>query len=103
MDIKIEAQQVENGQAFSEKATKELSNRFGEYGFLDAMDLKLTKTDQDLHKVGLQTKPHGGQMIYASAEDVIESRALYAAMKKLHGQLERYKEIHYKSSHKNKK
>lgn len=97
MDIKINAKDHPNQEKLSEFYTNKLQKKFGNYPFISTMKVDI-KADKNQCRVGLTVIPHNGNMMYADNTDHSEHTAFTEAMNKIKRQIEKYKQVHYKSS-----
>jgi len=103
MDIKINVKGYEQKEAIIDKKTDQLSNKFGTYNFITTVVGNLTQAENK-HTISLEMHLKKGNPIFAEAKSDISSlRAFNAAIQKIEKQIEKYKEVHYKSSSRNVK
>lgn len=103
MDVKINVKGYEQKEAIIDKKTNQLSNKFGIYNFITTVVGNLTQVENN-HTISLEMHLKKGNPIFAEAKsDVSSLRAFNAAVEKIEKQIEKYKEIHYKSSSRNVK
>ncbi len=102
MDININAKNHLHQTQLNDYYLNHLSQKFERYKFIKTLEIKIVKNQSDQYVISLTASPTNGQVLFAEADEALESIALKSAIKKLSTQLEKYKEVHYKSSHKNK-
>ncbi len=101
MDIKINAKGHPNQERLFEYYKKRLTEKFKKFRFLVTVETEIGREQKGDAKVALKVFPEKGNPIYVKSSNVSEHVAFQDAIRKAERQLERYKEIHYKSSHKN--
>ncbi len=101
MDIRINAKGHGNQEKMDDFYKKRISDKLKKYIFVKVVDVDVVQNSDRECQVGISVLQERGNKIYASSSDAIEHIAFVDALKKIKRQLERYKEIHYKSSHKN--
>lgn len=99
MDIKIEAPGHPNQTALISYYRDRLQKKYKQYAFIKSIDVKVRQNSQEKAEVALSMKPEKGTMLFAKSADQNENRALEDVIKKMNGQIERYKHQHYHSSH----
>ncbi len=102
MDIKIEAIQHPNQEQLKNYYSDILQSKYGNYEFVKSIDVKVSEVLHGKRRVALQIKPEKGTMLYTQHEDQNENKALTTAIRKMNTRIEKYKELHYSSSHKSK-
>ena len=100
MDLAIEAIGHPNQEHLREYYSSRLNKKFGKYDFAKRMDVKVKDLGKDGYEVSLSLQPVNGSTMFARSKNSVENRALADAMKKLHVQVEKYKQQHYHSSQK---
>ncbi len=102
MDIKITAPEHPNQERLVAFYRNKIENKFNKFRFLTCITVKVSKDEgTDEYKVSLHAEPIKGKSLHATGSHTFENTALLDAVQKMEGRLERYKEIHYKSSHRN--
>lgn len=101
MDIKINAKGHPNQMRLKEFYMSKLSNKFNKTRFITTLKANVQSVTGDNYQVGLTAMPMKGNPLYAESTNKCENTALNEAIHKLWQQVERYKEVHYKTSHKN--
>lgn len=102
MDIKINAKNHPNQEKLAEFYNQKLQSKFGVYPFIITMKVDVNM-DKERYKVALTAIPQKGNTMYANYTDQSEHTAFTEALEKIKRQVEKYKELHYKSSHKQQK
>jgi len=100
MDIKIEAPRHENQEKLISFYTKRLENKFGQYSFIHSIDVKIKMIDHAVFFVALQLRPERqGRTLFVSGKGNTENIALNNAIRKMHIQIQKYKQKHYHNPH----
>lgn len=100
MDIKIEAPQHDNQEKLINYYKNKLENKFGHYKFVHSIDVKIKMISQGIYYVSIQLKPERqGNTIFASGKGSTENKALTNSIRKMHLQIQKYKQKHYHNSH----
>jgi len=99
MDIKIEAPGHPSQDLVKEHYSNRLTKKYGQYDFIKAIDVKITKVDESMKAVSLQLKPEKGTMLFVKGVAERENVALNNAIRKMNVKIEKYKEKHYHNVH----
>jgi len=103
MDINIRISNYDYSNYLRVKVEETLLDKYGNYPFITSMFLQLSKNENN-HKVTLRLHLKNSSPIFAEAS--FEKKlniALKNAITKVNRQLEKYKQLHYKSLSKIKK
>ena len=102
MQVKIEAPGHTNQAQLHAFYENKLLSKYNKYKFIHNVYVKVEKV-ADNYEVALQIKPEKGPTLYAKNANRLEDSAFDGALKRMHAQIEKYKEKHYRSSHLNKR
>jgi len=100
MDINIETNKVKLTEANRVDIENLIKKKYDQYPFIKTMEVLISQSDDKEIKVSLKTKPEKGKMLFASDTGKELLPVINHCRNKLDFQIERYKEVHYKTSHK---
>lgn len=104
MDIKIEAPRHENQKQLISFYKERLEKKFGDYAFIHSIDVKIKMISHGIYYVSLQLKPERqGNTLFTCGKGKTENIALNNTMRKMHLQIQKFKQKHYHNVHNVKK
>lgn len=101
MDIKIEAQKGFNHSDQINYITDSLTNKYEKYPYINDVLIKIALEEGDQVGVSIQIKPEKGKIMFTHGEAGNVKAAFNIAAKRMSTQIEKYKTVHYSSSHSN--
>lgn len=101
MDIKIEAQKKYNYADQINYISDSLSKKYKRYPYINDVLVNISEKENNQVAVSLQIKPEKGKQLFSQGEAPNVKTAFNLAFKKMNTQIEKYKAVHYSSSHTN--
>lgn len=101
MDIKIEAQKKYNYADQIAYISNSLNSKYEKYPYVNDVLVKITEQEDNQVAVSLQIKPEKGKQLFSQGEANNVKAAYNQAVKRMNTQIEKYKNVHYSSSHSN--
>ncbi|MBT8234455.1 MAG: hypothetical protein HKO66_02120 [Saprospiraceae bacterium] len=98
MDIKVNAKAHENQDGLKEYYSLELNKRFAKYVFIKEVILKIKDIKKDGIEVSLELEVENSNKMFAKSVEETEPKAYKSVVSKINRQIEKYKEVHYKSN-----
>ena len=101
MKVLVTAKGHPNQERLQEFYRETLLEKYGNLNFINEVSVTVKQDAIDNRRhVSIKINPSHGNALFAEWSDHSEHRAFKNVLKKLQHQLEKYKETHYKSSHK---
>ena len=94
MDIRIDAPGHKNFTHLKTYLLEKIQKRYSKYDFITVVETKLT-TENGLMNVNLQVHPKKGPILFAKDSNEDENKAVNSVMKKMHLQIQKYKDAHF--------